>query len=240
MSDTDTFHPGRFIRDLLKAPSDRDRQVVVGASNLSNPCARCLANDMIATGPSGSGRYWLGAVIGTAIHSHIEERVNALGEDRYIPESKVVLGEIDGYGVVKSTSDLFDVLSGTVVDAKTTTRDKLKFIKRALEDPPHELEPTLVAEARHKVNGYIYQLLLYGKGQVNAGRTVKRVALVFICRDGKGDEDIWSWSMDYDPEEAERVWDRGVRLWAWLQDGNDPATLPSALHCWTCNQAKYS
>lgn len=231
------FSPRQFTLGLLKEATERDKQVSIGASNLSNMCSRCLAEDMQgAGGDIYGGRFWLGAVIGTATHLLLESRTEP--GKRYLPEQRVVVGEIPGYGVVKSTSDLFDKPSGTVVDYKTTTREKLKYIKRAVHDAPDEFEVTKVAQMRHKVSGYRNQGMLYGLGMENAGHTVNRVAFVFICRDGLNDDDVWEWPMPYDRDLALKVLDRGVRLWAWLSEGHTPDELSSAPHCWTCSMRR--
>lgn len=226
------FKAAQFVRDLLSRPTARDKQVVVGASNLSNPCARCLAEDMVATGEQQQGPYWLGAVIGTAVHNLLDAR----NEDPdCLPEQKVTLGTIPGYGVVRSTSDLFHIPSGKVVDYKTTTREKLGFIKRAIADEPYPLEVTKVAEARYKVGGYINQTMLYGLGMENAGYTVNRVGLVFICRDGLLDKDIWGWDTEYSRDRALAIWNRGVKLWAWLAEGHKPTELAGNSLCYRCS-----
>lgn len=230
------FDAVEFTRQLLKKPTERDKQIKVGASNLSSPCGRCLAEQM-ATGQESTNSespYWLGAVIGTAIHNMLE--VRGTGIEGWIPESRVVLGDIDGYGKVKSTSDGFWLPGGEVVDFKTTTREKLKYIKRAIDEKPSEYEITKVSESRYKVDTYRNQLLLYGLGQENAGHEVNTCTIVFVCRDGVGDSDIWGTSFPYDRERALTVWQRGVRLWAWLQEGHKPEELKSAQYCYTCSR----
>ena len=234
MSPSD-FEPGEYARNILSRPTDRDQQVKIGASNLSNMCSRCLADDMTSAGGSVSSPYWLGATIGTAVHAYLDERND---DPDALKEFKVTIGEIEGYGVVRSTSDLFHIPSGTVCDWKTTVRDKLVYIKRALLEEQHDLEATKTAAMRHKVSGYVNQIMLYGLGMENAGYEVKRVSLGFVCRDGKGDADIWGWSTEYDREHALKVFDRGARLWAWLQEGHTPDELPSAYHCWACSMRR--
>ncbi len=231
------FKPGEYARNILSRPTDRDQQVSIGASNLSNPCARCLAEQMLSGQESTlyGTQYWLGAVIGTAVHAYLDERNT---DPNALKERKVTIGEIPGYGVVRSTSDLFHKPAHCVVDWKTTVRDKLVYIKRALTEEQHDLEATKTAQMRHKVSGYVNQIMLYGLGMENEGETVERVALVFICRDGKGDADIWGWDTEYDREHALKVFDRGARLWAWLQEGHTPDELPSAYHCWPCSMRR--
>lgn len=229
--------PKELAIELLKAPTERDLQVKVGASNLAQPCARCLADALIASAASTNHQspYWLGAVLGTATHNYLEGRIRSMHPEME-PEQRMVLGEIPGYGVVKSTTDLYiGEPHFQVIDWKTTTKKKLPNIKQALTTEPTEYDGSEMAEVRYKVTGYKYQLLTYGRGMVLAGKRVDTVSLGFICRDGVGDADIWGWSMPYDAEAAERVWNRLERLWAWLEAGNDPNELTSATGCYHCS-----
>src|SRR5690606_36916212 len=94
------------LRDILvglwKRPTERDLQRLVGPSNISNPCSRCLAEDMLQHEQPES-QYTMGAKIGTAIHSHLEEE--ALKRPDLTPETKVTIAEVEGYGIIKGTSD---------------------------------------------------------------------------------------------------------------------------------------
>lgn len=226
-----------LVLSLLKEPTERDKQVKVGASNFSQPCPRCLAEQLLGTRGEGERYAWAGAVIGTAIHNLLEQRVKQL-HPTWLPERKLVLGELPGYGTVKSTSDLYVREHQLVVDYKSTTRTKLGFIKRAVKDAPNEYEVTAVAEARYKVNSYLSQVMSYGRGMILAGYPVTWVSLAFVCRDAVGDKDVWSYTVEYDAEHAERVWDRLARLWEALQGGLDPATLDSAPGCYYCENIR--
>lgn len=225
------FDARNFVLSLLRQSTSRDEQKLIGPSQLSNGCSRCLAEEMLGTAENNSP-YFLGAVVGTAIHALVEDRGQDI--DGWLPETKVTIGTIEGYGTVKGTSDGYHIPSGTVVDIKTTDREKLGFIKRAIIDPPSEYEVTKVAEARFKVANYFRQTQLYGLGVENAGYEPQSCALVFICRDGKIDKDIWAHTIPYDREEALRVFDRAGRLFAWLQDGHTPEELASHPVCYRC------
>lgn len=218
--------------------TERDKQVKIGASNLSNGCTRCLGRQMSAGQQSEiyTSPWWLGAKLGTATHEYLDnhnphpELVNG--------EAKVELGTIEGYGTVRSTTDAYFVVEEVCADWKTTTRDKLKFIKAAINDEPNEYETTKVTEARYKVIGYQRQLFLYALGLIRAGKPVKECAIVFICRDGTNENDIWEWSFPYDEAKAQEVWDRGVRLWKYLEDGGSVEDLKPHKLCWSCNNEK--
>ena len=223
--------------ELLKAPTERDQQTKVGASNFSASCVRCLADALMKHNQTSEpeDRFaWAGAVIGTAIHDYLEKRVRYFHPD-WLPEQKVALGELPEYGVIKSTTDLYIPEQKHVIDWKSTTKAKLVFIKRAFKDEPSEYDLTDVTDARYKVASYVNQVMSYGRGMVLAGHDVEWVSLVFVCRDAVGDKDIWSKTLPYDAEQAEKVWDRLVRLWDWLTAGGEPDTLPSSAGCYFCS-----
>lgn len=224
------------VLELLKRPSDRDQQRLVGASNLSNMCTYCLARDMLSTfdtewEPTPS-RYWMGARIGTAIHETLEKEILARRPETQ-PEYRVTLGEIPGYGLIKSTTDWY--VEPDARDFKTTTKAKLPHIKDALTLEPSPYDLSKVIEARHKVAGYKNQLDLYGMGLENAGLRVETCTIIFICRDGSNDNDIWDWTQEYSRERAEIVWNRAVKLWQYLEDGGSIENLKSAEACYPCN-----
>jgi len=183
----------------------------------------------------------MGAWTGTAMHNRMEDEVTQHRADQgWLSEQRLVLGEIPGYGTVKSTTDLYlPDNGGTVGDFKSTTRDKLAHIRRALEEPEDPLEITKVTEARVKVSGYLNQVMLYGRGvRDTLHLPVAKVALIFLCRDGVSDKDVWVFETDYDENRANKVWDRAVRLWEWLQAGNDPRQLNSHPQCYYCNNVR--
>lgn len=221
----------------MKQPTERDKQVKVGASNYSSLCSRCVAQDLQATHGSTvmeEHPYWLGAWIGTAVHNRMEAEAEA-HRPTWTPERKYVMGEIPGYGTVKSTTDLYVPDLSLVVDYKTSTRAKVKYIKDALRDPESTYEATAIKEARFKVGGYRNQIQSYGRGVVLTGKPVEWVSLVFINRDGTGDGDIWAWTEPYDQARADAVWSRVERMWAWLNEGHSPSELSSHPYCYACN-----
>ncbi len=228
------------VLDLLREETERDKQRLVGASNLSNPCTRCLAQDMagmlhddLEVAPRGN--YYLGAVIGTAIHALLEERAD---EDRGInllPEHRVIIGEIPGYGVLKSTSDLYVKDLAASVDYKTTTREKLGKYRTAVQLPPTDLDTEVIVKSRLTLQQYDVQLNLYGKGMEDAGFPVETVNIVFICRDAKTEADVWVYSQPYRREIAERALTRAKKIWDALVSGKELDTFKSHHLCYRCN-----
>jgi hypothetical protein len=215
----------QLVVDLLKNPSERDGQRLIGASEIGNPCAHCLAERLLNV-PRGRSRYWMGARIGTAIHAALEEegrnadtgtyRFAALEGARF--EESITLGKIPGYGTIRSKPDLALVSERHVFDYKTSTRDKIKHYK--LDGVPEQ---------------YIYQQQLYAWGLTQAGIPIEKISLVFIQRDGLTDDDIWVYSFDYNESVALHAWERLNKIWAWLQEpGNTPDGLDSSPDCYYC------
>lgn len=218
-----------WVREIITRPSARDKQISIGASNMAKICPKHLGLDMVGEGGErGVHPIWgMKAVIGTACHEFVELRNQ---NPDVLVETRLELGEIEGYGVVKSTSDQFHIPSGTVGDLKTTEVSKLSNIKRAWEGEENFASAT--------VSEHQNQVMLYGMGFENAGYEVKRLQITYLCRDGGSPEDhIWSSPIiQYDRERALHIWDRAARLWAWIQEGNDPGSLENTVGCFDCER----
>lgn len=144
LTDAESRH---LIIQLLTAPTARDTQQRIGASNLCNGCDYCLAANLMGDMRDSAllDRVWGGRVVGTAIHGLLEERLKwALqGQDNHdtwaagtladvgrrfpdaLSEFRMKIGTLGSYGEVWSTADL--VLPGQrqAFDHKGTTIQKL-------------------------------------------------------------------------------------------------------------------
>jgi hypothetical protein len=76
LSDPEARH---LAISLLTAPTARDKQRKIGASNLCNGCQHCLASNMMGDMRDTPmlDRAWGGRTVGTAIHGTMEERMTA-------------------------------------------------------------------------------------------------------------------------------------------------------------------
>jgi hypothetical protein len=217
--------------DLFKQRSDRDKQHKVGASNISNPCTRHLAHDLLGT-PEAEFKYWMGGKIGTAIHSFLESAIDSSGSaifDGCVVEQKITLGEIPGYGVVNSKPDLVLPNSNHLIDWKTTSRAKVKKLQNVVDGVKQD------AESLYTLQKYVGQAQLYAWGLNQAGTKIDRSTLVFINRDGTYENDIWTYTFDYDEAIAVALWDRVNAIWGELQDGAHPNDYPNDEHCFKCS-----
>lgn len=215
-----------ITRGLLSLATERDKQRLAGPSSLANPCDACVARELRGDTEPSQRTYWLGAVIGTAIHGLIETRVQAPAE----AEIRLTIGEIPGYGTIKGTADYYE--PGLLGDWKSTTRKKLPAIKKAYDAPePVAGESLTTKEARAKLKGYLGQTHLYGRAAIAGGREVQEIVIEFICRDGTGDNDIVALRYPYDPEFAEAVWNRVLYIW----DNIERDDWESDPYCYTCS-----
>ncbi len=216
--------------DLFLQKSERDKQHKVGASNISDPCTKHLAHALLGT-PEPEAKYWMGAKIGTAIHSFLESAIDNSSDDVLqgaIVEQKIELGNIAGYGDISSKPDLVLPNSKHLIDWKTSSRQKVKKLQNltdGLKDDP---------ASAYTLKKYIGQTQLYAWGLNNAGIEIERATLVFINREGTFANDIWTYSVDYNENIALALWSRVSNLWAELQNGAHPDSYTATEHCFKC------
>lgn len=213
------------LRDMVRAmdaAADRSQQTHLGPSEIGNPCSRCLAEKILGIyEPPPFDDPWT-RVIGTAIHDWLDAAAVAsnVRDDhaRWYPEVRVQPDErlLPSGG----RCDLFDADTGTVIDHKTTSAERLK---------------------KYRLNGpgvtYRRQAHLYGLGYLNAGHKVQNVALAFWPRGGRL-RDLWVWTEPFDAGIAEEALTR-YDLLRNLCATAGPAivhTLPSDPDCFVCTR----
>lgn len=222
---------------LFKQESARDQQKKVGASDFSDPCEYHLAKKLLGH-PGGEFKYFLGAKIGTATHEFLEARILTADPEEF-PEFKsarieetIVLGELDGYGVVKSKPDLVLVDGKHLVDWKTSKREKSKQLQAVIDGIAKDTK--LAAEAKYSLKKYYAQTQIYAWGLNKSGTEIDACSLVFINRDGSYDPDVWTYTFPYDEAFAQSMWDRLVRIWEEVSGDRDLEDFPRDPECFNC------
>ena len=176
-------------------------------------------------------KYWLGGKIGTAIHGFIESAIANSGNVLLagsLVEQKIGLGFLDGYGAISSKPDLVLVGSHHLIDWKTTTRAKIKKLQNFIDGVKQD------KDSEYTLRKYVGQAQLYAWGLNQAGTKIDRVTIVFINRDGTNENDIATFSVDYDEEFAVGLWTRLENLWNELQDGAHPESYAPTDGCYMC------
>ena len=165
---------------ILNTP--RNQQVTIGPSSLGSACDRCLIIELANQQPPDPYAPWL-PTIGTAVHEWLEtaliRHLMDTGTDRWMPEGRVTVGTIDGTPVI-GHSDLYDTHTGTVIDYKVVGAMSLRQ-----------------ARAEGPKLTYQRQAHLYGRGWVNAGRSVDTVAIWYLPRNGMRITDGLYWQEAY-------------------------------------------
>jgi len=157
------------------ASRDRSLQTEVGPSEIGG-CRRKVWYRLNAQPHTNENQSKLAAIMGTAIHSAIEEAIGALDPDakEYLVETEVA------YGDMKAHVDLFVPSTGAVIDWKTSKVKNLGYFPSTQQR---------------------WQVQLYGYLLSKNGYEVKTVNLVAIARDGS-EKDIKVHTEPYDESMA--------------------------------------
>lgn len=163
----------------------RNQQIELGPSEIGHPCLRRLAYGLTAVERANPYFDPLPSIIGTASHTWMQSAAEfankQLGRERWITEKKVKpTTDLSG------SSDLYDTDTQTVIDHKFPGANRFTAYKKNI--------PLI----------YKIQVHLYGKGFINAGLPVKRVAICLLPRGGSL-KAMHLWSEPYDESIADEA-----------------------------------
>ena len=180
------------------AEHPRTLQTEIGPSEIGTPCARKLMYALAGVPVcSRRGAPWL-PTIGTAVHDWLAEAVLAQnrrsGWTRYIVETRINAGRINGYGELEGSLDVYDRLTASIIDWKIVGDSKLK---------EYRTRP----RAEYRVQPHVY-----GAGIIARGLPVQRVMLMFLPRNKDRVRDGVAWSEPYDETVAPRAIARAERV----------------------------
>lgn len=189
------------------ANSKRSQQVALGCSEVGHPCDRRLAYRIAGIGATGYANDPWPAVVGTAVHSWMEHAIGIF-QDAHQLQQWTTEQEVDPSPFVKGHTDLYDAKRSLVLDWKFPSPDNLRKMRQ--EGPSQQ---------------YRTQVRLYGLGHLRAGRTVDRVGIVALGRQGWL-KDMYVWTEKFDEMLAHQALDRVQRLGEVLirADLDDPVT----------------
>jgi hypothetical protein len=189
------------------ANRSRSKQVALGCSEVGHQCDRRLAYRIAGVDPGGYSNDPWPAVVGTAVHSWMEEAVR-LFQDAHNLDHWVTEMEVLPSPIVKGHTDLYDSKRKLVLDWKFPSPDNLRKMRD--DGVPQQ---------------YITQVQLYGLGHVNAGREVERVGIVAMGRQGWL-KDCFVWTIPFDIGAATSAIDRIYSIGKTLMqaDLSDPLT----------------
>lgn len=180
-------------RTIMAHP--RSLQKRIGPSEIGTPCTRKLGYKLAGVEPVRPPSPAWRPTVGTAVHAWLQEAFEAenraLGWDRWLTEQKVAPGVI-GTETITGHCDLFDLLTGTVIDWKIPGPSSIKA-KRSAGSPGQT---------------YRVQAHAYGLGFALAGGyEVKHVAIMFLPSAGELSEHYY-WTEPFSPSLAFEAFDR--------------------------------
>lgn len=189
------------VMHWINNASPRSQQVTLGCSEAGDPCTRKIAYRM-----TGAKKIHtpdpLKANMGTAFHHWLDRGMQDYQEE-LVTSQQVWKTETEVWPAkfLKGHVDLYHRTRHLVLDWKTTSADILKqWVK----------DGTIPEK-------YLTQVMLYGKGMINAGYPVDRVGIIGINRSGTFN-DIIVLTEKYDEDVVrkalQRVWDLGKHLQA--------------------------
>lgn len=204
----------------------RSLQSAIGPSEIGGACARKIGYKLLGW-PDPPRVNWA-ATIGTAVHAWMENtfdldnvaRAPHLGgQERWYIEERVTVGYVPGMGFITGSCDLYDRITGTVIDWKVVGPTQLRKYKS--QGPSAQ---------------YRGQAHLYGQGWANRGLPVSQVMICFLPRNGSLEE-AYIWSEPWQPAVAKAALDRLARIsQTCTEHGEDaPALLETAeTYCGHC------
>lgn len=172
------------------AAHPRSAQTQIGPSDIGTDCPRRLMLQM-AGHPKNRAEHpsdqWLSA-LGVAFHKQAAEWVieqNArVRWVRYLVEWRVNSAEINGYGDLDGSVDVYDRLTGSVIDWKLIGKSSITAYRR-------QMRP-----------GYKIQVNTYGLGWKRRGLPVHRVIVMGLPRGERNLRRGLAWAEDYDEQVA--------------------------------------
>lgn len=181
---------GRALQ-IVGAPTDRDRQRHVGPSELGEVCERCLADKIRGTYEDKRAGTPLAPLLGTAFHLLAQGRLSNSPEGRaglVLVEKRVDVAQVDGYGPIRGTVDLFDIERREVIDWKVLSKARMAGLSSVV----HVRLDGSVLMDRDKIIWetawkYYAQMMLYGYALERDGYEVERASLLMIPRDASTD-----------------------------------------------------
>lgn len=217
----------RLIIEQITKPTSRGQQVKLGPSEVGG-CALCVGETLALRLPElypdirHTESFGLASWAGTAVHAYLDETLEI---PNAIKEQKNDIFELEGYGIIRGSTDLFSPDHKRVIDYKYVGKwsyDKMRL--QYLEEP-----------AKIPSVPYRTQQMLYGWGWKQLGYKVEAVSLCVIPKLSNKVEDIRFFTEQYNQEVVDKSIARLELIWQYVQEGR-LAELPMDDECYTCTR----
>ena len=173
-----------YLAAITRAITDhpRSQQKALGPSEIGIACPRRIAYKLLNY-PEPEQVNWR-ATVGTAVHAWLEtvfdadnmRRATTLGgQERWLIETRLDVAKSPTLGTISGSCDLYDRLTGTVIDHKAVGPSMLKMYRS--KGPSQQ---------------YRAQAHLYGLGWAYRRMPVTTVAIAFLPRNGElAEAHVW-------------------------------------------------
>lgn len=211
------------IVKALQAPSERDKQRLVGASQIGG-CPYHLGVSMLQSHnllPKEETPPGLGAWIGTGTHLLIEHTLKLDPPPQQ--ELKVSIFEIPGYGAVNGNVDMY--WKGRVWDWKVLGKANMQKMSLEYRKKPNQIPNTTYRTQQH----------LYGFGLIQAGYEVTDVNIVAIPKLSNRFSDIVQFTEPYNQELVDKSIERAKTIWQFASDGKLEDLPKDFDNCYDCS-----
>lgn len=183
---TVTWAEYRHLIEHAITQDPRTLQTRIGPSELGTPCDWCLGNKLVGV-PEARDVAWL-PTVGKAVHGWLEDTFAAanagLPQARYLVETRVSVGEVDGTDITGS-ADLIDLVALELTDWKVVGKTTLVKAKASGPSP-----------------SYRVQQHLYARGAHRRGIPIQRVRVAYLPRNEPTLANAVIWSEPYDEQVA--------------------------------------
>lgn len=218
----------RLIIEQITKPTKRGQQVKLGPSEVGS-CALCVGETLALRLPEQypelkhTESFGLASWAGTAVHAYLDETLEI---PNAIKEQKNDIFELDGYGMIRGSTDLFSPDHKRVVDWKFVGKWSYNKMRLAYLDEPDKIP---------KVE-YRTQQMLYGWGWKQLGYEVESVSLCVIPKESNNVADIKFFTERYNQEVVDKSIARLELIWQYVQDGKLEELPSSGEDCYNCTR----
>lgn len=224
------------------APTERDKQMRIGVSEIGDDCERCIADKLLGIPhDTKDAAVPLAPFLGTAFHAFAESRTK--NEPNVLAEQRVEVCDLEDYGRISGSVDRFDIAAATVLDWKLLSRKKISAFRKSIkwDDGLPRFADTVVGSQFRK---YYIQIMVYGYGLTQLGHEVANCSIVAIPRDCSVEivpDSICEFSFPWRQDVALAAIERLQNIWerAKSHDGGVDSLRSSPL-CWYCSHERHT
>lgn len=230
---------------IVSAPSRRDKQKHLGPSEIGEVCDRCLSDRIRGAYKDEREGAPLAPLIGTAFHALAEQRLkeSPAGRSGLLQvEKRVKVADVEGYGEIIGTVDVFDTATGDVMDWKVLSKARIAALSRCIHA---RLDGTVLLDRASRTWEtawkYYVQMMLYCYGLSRDGYEVRRANLLMLPRDATTDVlpgSLRTITFPYREGAARAALARFSEILDRIHGGDEPESFESSDGCYTCGRRK--